>query len=222
MTLHSSLLTPHASRIYLASRSPRRRELLKQIGIAFEVLLMRESPRRGPDVDEAPLAGETPAAYVTRIAQAKAEMGWRQLVRRSLPLSPVLAADTSVVLDGEIIGKPDTAEHARQLLRRLSGKTHQVLTAIAVARREHIDTALSTSAVEFRELGDDEIRRYIASGEPLDKAGAYAIQGRAAVFVRAITGSYSGIMGLPLFETAELLRRFDIAPVCPPLPARPA
>ena len=201
------------NRIYLASRSPRRRELLRQIGIAFEILLMREDPRRGVDFDEAPLAGEAPAAYVTRIAQTKAEVGWRLIARRRLSPYPVLSADTTVVFDGEIIGKPNNEQHAQQSLQRLSGKTHHVLTAIAVARREHVETALSTSAVEFRELDADEIRRYVASGEPLDKAGAYAIQGRAAVFVRAISGSYSGIMGLPLFETAELLRRFDVTPV---------
>ncbi len=194
-------------RIYLASRSPRRRELLDQIGIAFEVLPMHDAA-----VDETPLAGETPVAYIMRIAQAKAELGWRQVVSGSLPAGPVLAADTTVVLGGEIIGKPENAEHAQQLLRRLAGRTHQVLTAIAVAHRQRIETAVSSSAVEFRELDDDEIRRYVAGGEPLDKAGAYAIQGRAAVFVRAITGSYSGIVGLPLYETAELLRRFDITP----------
>jgi septum formation protein len=206
-------MTHTDNRIYLASRSPRRRELLQQIGIAFELLPMRGGLPRDVDVDETPLAGEAPAAYVMRIARAKATAGWREVVLQSLPASPVLAADTTVVLDGEIIGKPADAEHARQLLHRLSGKTHQVLTAIAVAYMEHIETALSTSAVEFRVLDDAEIRRYAESGEPLDKAGAYAIQGRAAVFVRAISGSYSGIMGLPLFETAELLRRFDIAPI---------
>jgi len=199
--------------IYLASRSPRRRDLLQQIGIAFELLPMHGGLPRDVDVDETPLAGEAPSAYVMRIAQAKAAAGWRQIVSHSLPARPVLAADTTVVLDGEIIGKPADAEHARQLLHRLSGKTHQVLTAIAVAHMEHIEAALSSSAVEFRVLDDTEIRRYAESGEPLDKAGAYAIQGRAAVFVRAISGSYSGIMGLPLFETAELLQRFDIAPM---------
>ena len=197
-------------RIYLASRSPRRRELLKQAGIAFDLLLMRADLRRGVDVDEAPLAGEAADAYVMRIASAKAAAGWRQVEKRRLPAGPVLAADTTVVLEGDIVGKPDHGEHAQQMLRRLSGKTHQVLTAIAIARGSRLETALSASSVEFRELEDDEIRSYVASGEPLDKAGAYAIQGRAAVFVRAISGSYSGIMGLPLYETAELLRRFDI------------
>ena len=202
-----------ASRIYLASRSPRRRELLDQIGIAFEVLPGNGGLLPDADVDETPLAGEAPAAYVMRVARAKAAAGWRQVVRRGLPASPVLAADTTVALDGKIIGKPDNAERAQQILQRLAGKTHQVLTAIAVAHEERIETALSTSAVEFRELDAGEIRRYVAGGEPLDKAGAYAIQGRAAMFERAINGSYSGIMGLPLFETADLLRRFGVAPV---------
>jgi len=203
-------MTNSDKRIYLASRSPRRRELLKQACIAFDLLLMRVDRQRGVDVDEAPLADEAPVAYVMRIASAKAAAGWRQVAMRRLPAGPVLAADTTVVLEGDIVGKPDNAEHAQQMLRRLSGRTHQVLTAIAVARGDHLEAALSTSAVEFRELEDGEIRRYVATGEPLDKAGAYAIQGRAAIFVRAISGSYSGIMGLPLYETAELLRRFNI------------
>jgi len=205
-------MTHTDNRIYLASRSPRRRELLKQIGIAFEPLLLREDLRRGADIDETPAPGESPESYVSRVARAKAEAGWHRIASRRLLPRPVLAADTTVVLDGEIIGKPADARRAHELLRRLSGQTHQVLTAVAVAREARVETALSISAVEFRELADGEIRRYVASGEPLDKAGAYAIQGRAAVFVRAVRGSYSGIMGLPLFETAELLARFDIAP----------
>jgi septum formation protein len=205
-------MTHTDNRIYLVSRSPRRRELLKQITIAFELLLLREDLRRGADVDETPLPGESPAAYVSRVARAKAEAGWRRIASRRLPPHPVLAADTTVVLYGGIIGKPADAQHAQQLLQRLSGQTHQVMTAVAVAREARVETALSTSAVEFRELDAGEIQRYVASGEALDKAGAYAIQGRAAVFVRAISGSYSGIMGLPLFETAELLGRFDVAP----------
>jgi septum formation protein len=206
-------MTQSGSRIYLASRSPRRRELLKQIGIPFELLLLREDLRRGADVDEAPLPGELPAIYVSRVARAKAEAGWRLIARRGQLPYPVLAADTTLVLDGEIIGKPANEQHAQQLLQRLSARTHQVLTAVAIARKEHVETALSTSTVEFRGFDADEIRRYVASGEPIGKAGAYAIQGRAAIFVRAIGGSYSGIMGLPLFETAELLRRFDVTPV---------
>ncbi len=199
-------------RIYLASRSPRRRELLKQIGVAFDVLLMRADLRRGVDVDETPLASETPPEYVERIAKSKAEAGWRQVAMRRLPVNPVLAADTTVVLEGEIMGKPQDAVHAQRMLGQLSGRTHQVLTAMAVARGDFLESALSASTVEFRELEAGEIRRYVASGEPFDKAGAYAIQGRAAVFVRAIGGSYSGIMGLALYETAELLRRCDVTP----------
>ena len=206
-------MTHAGNRIYLASRSPRRRELLSQIGIAFDTLLLREDARRGADVDETPAPGESAQDYVIRVARDKAEAGWRRIANRRLPPHPVLAADTTVVLDGALIGKPAAARHAQELLRHLAGRTHQVLTAVAVARDTRIETVLSSSAVEFRELADGEIGRYVASGEPLDKAGAYAIQGRAAVFVRAISGSYSGIVGLPLFETAELLGRYDIAPV---------
>ena len=200
-------------RIYLASRSPRRRDLLQQIGVAFEVLPADNGGPRDTDVDETPLAGESPSGYAMRIARAKGEAGWRTVTHCSLPVFPVLAADTTVVLDNEIIGKPDDPAHARELLARLSGRTHQVLTAVAVVADGRMETALSASTVEFRKLDDAEILRYAASGEPLGKAGAYAIQGRAAVFVRAIGGSYSGIMGLPLYETAELLQRFGIRPI---------
>ncbi len=206
-------MTQIDGRIYLASRSPRRRELLKQIGVTYELMLLRENPQRGADVKETPLPDEAPVAYVTRIAQIKAESGWRIVMKRRMPQYPVLAADTTVVIDNEILGKPEDAQHAQRMLRRLSGHTHQVLTAVAVACNDQVATVLSTSAVEFRELTDDEIRRYVVGGEPLDKAGAYAIQGRAAVFARRITGSYSGIMGLPLFETAELLRNHDVTPL---------
>jgi septum formation protein len=197
-------------RIYLASRSPRRRDLLKQIGVSFELLLLREDLRRGADVDETPLADESPGAYVLRIAKEKATMAVRQIAYRGLPQKPALAADTTVVFDGQIVGKPDDAEHAARILRALSGREHQVLTAVAVALREQIDTQISVSSVWFRELSETDIRRYCASGEPLDKAGAYAVQGRAGAFVTRITGSYSGIMGLPLAETVELLQKFNI------------
>ena len=198
-------------RIYLASRSPRRRELLKQIGVPFESLLLREDLRRGADVDETPLPDESPGIYVLRIAAAKAEMAVRQIAYRGLPQKPVLAADTTVVFDGQIIGKPDDADHAARILRALSGREHQVLTAVAVALKDQVETQISVSSVWFRELPDGEIRRYCASGEPLDKAGAYAIQGRAGAFVTRISGSYSGIMGLPLAETVELLQRFSVS-----------
>lgn len=198
-------------RIYLASRSPRRRELLKQIGVPFELLLLREDLRRGVDVDETPLPDESPGVYALRIVGAKVRAAAHQIAQRGLPQKPALAADTSIVFDESIIGKPDSPEHAARILRALSGREHQVLTAVAVVLREQIETQISVSSVWFRELSDAEIRRYIASSEPLDKAGAYAIQGRAGAFVTRIAGSYSGIMGLPLAETIDLLQRFDVS-----------
>ncbi len=197
-------------RIYLASRSPRRRDLLKQIGVPFELLLLREDLRRGVDVDETPLADESPGVYVLRIVKVKVATAVRQIAYRALPQKPVLAADTTVVFDGQIVGKPDDAEHAARILRALSGREHQVLTSVAVALKEQIETQISVSSVWFRELSEADIQRYCASGEPLDKAGAYAIQGRAGAFVMRISGSYSGIMGLPLAETTELLQKFNI------------
>jgi len=197
-------------RIYLASRSPRRRELLRQIGVSFELLLLREDPRRGADVDESPLEGEAAAAYVVRLARAKAEVAARQALQRGLRPYPALGADTSVVLEGAVIGKPESAEHAAQILSALSGREHQVMSAVAVAQRDRVESALCVSTVEFRALTAAEVQRYIASGEPSGKAGAYAVQGRAAAFITRIAGSYSGIMGLPLAETAELLRKFDV------------
>ena len=196
--------------IYLASRSPRRRDLLKQIGVPFELLLLRQDLRRGADVDETPLPDESPGVYVLRIAGAKANTAVRQIAYRGLPQKPVLAADTTVVFDDQIIGKPQNAQDAARLLRALSGRQHQVLTAVALALRDQVETQISVSSVWFHELTDADIRGYLATGEPLDKAGAYAIQGRGGAFVTRITGSYSGIMGLPLAETVELLKRFDI------------
>jgi septum formation protein len=197
-------------RIYLASRSPRRRELLKQIGVPFELLLLREDLRRGADVDETPLPDESPGVFVLRVACAKASMAVRQIAYRGLPQKPVLAADTTVVFDDRIIGKPENAKDAARILRTLSGREHQVLTAVALALREQVETQISVSSVWFNELTDTDIRRYVETGEPLGKAGAYAIQGRAGAFVTRIAGSYSGIVGLPLVETAELLKKFDI------------
>ena len=197
-------------RIYLASRSPRRRELLKQMGVPFELFLLREDLRRGADVDETPLPDESPGVYVLRMAGAKVNMAVRQIAYRGLPQKPVLAADTTVVFDDRIIGKPENAEHAARILRALSGREHQVLTAVALALREQVETQISVSSVWFNELTDTDIRRYVETGEPLGKAGAYAIQGRAGAFVTRIAGSYSGIVGLPLVETAELLKKFDI------------
>jgi septum formation protein len=195
-------------RLYLASRSPRRRELLAQMGIQFDTLFFHASPRHDDDVDETAHAGETPIHYVERIARAKAELGRRVVDIHRLMPRVVLAADTTVELDGEIIGKPVDADDARDTLRRLSGQTHRVLTAVAVAFENTIESAISVSKVTFSAIDDADIQRYVASGEPMDKAGAYGIQGRAGVFVEHLSGSYSGVMGLPLHETALLLRRF--------------
>ena len=200
-------------RIYLASRSPRRRDLLKQIGVPFELLLLRQDLRRGVDVDETPLQDESPSVYALRIATAKASTAMLQIAQRGLPIKPVLAADTTVVFDEQLIGKPDDTDHAVRILQTLSGREHQVITAVAVALRDQVETQLSVSSVWFRELAEAEVRRYVASGEPADKAGAYAIQGRAGAFVTRIAGSYSGIMGLPLAETAELLARFNVSTI---------
>ena len=193
------------NRLYLASRSPRRRELLHQIGVAFETLLFRAGARADAEVDETPLAGEDPLAYVERVARAKATYGRQLLGPRHLPALPVLSADTTLELDGAIIGKPENAADAMRILAGLAGRRHRVLTAVALATTGGIDSIVSRSEVSFRELSEAEIRRYVATGEPLDKAGAYGIQGRAAMFVERLAGSYSGVMGLPLCETARLL-----------------
>ncbi|HZP87886.1 MAG TPA: Maf family protein [Burkholderiales bacterium] len=194
--------------LYLASRSLRRRELLKQIGVAFELLLLREAPGRTLDVDESFKQAEEPVAYVERLAREKAQTAWLRLCQRHLVRHPVLTADTTVDLDGEILAKPLDKEDAAAMLSRLSGKTHWVHTAVALILDTRLELAVSTTTVEFRSLHADEIRSYVGTGEPMDKAGAYAIQGRAAAFVRNLCGSYSGVMGLPLFETSELLARF--------------
>jgi septum formation protein len=195
-------------RIYLASQSPRRRELLKQIGIHYDMLLLRTDPRRKISVDETPHDGEAPVNYVQRICRDKARAGWESLVLRNLPLLPVLAADTTVTIEGKIIGKPDNNEHAAEILRMLSGTEHQVLTAVAMAFEERLEMRLSTTNITFDTLSEERIRRYLLTGEAHDKAGAYGIQGHAGAFVKYIDGSYTGVMGLPLYETVELLKLF--------------
>jgi septum formation protein len=193
--------------IYLASRSPRRRELLAQIGVRFHLLLFRDKPETDPELDETPLAGETPPAYVERVARAKALAGWKRLEQRNLPRAAVLAADTTVALDARILGKPADRREAAEMLAALSATRHQVLTAVAVKHDHQFECVVQSSDVEFKPLSADEIRQYVATGECDDKAGAYAIQGRAAQFVAELRGSFSGVMGLPLFETAQLLER---------------
>ncbi|WP_213538793.1 Maf family protein [Nitrosospira sp. NRS527] len=203
-------MTLSENRIYLASRSPRRRELLKQIGVNFGILLLREAAPRGADMAEIVLSGEAPADYTTRIAVVKAEMGRARLLERRLTELPVLAADTAVVLGERIFGKPENVAHAKEMLRALSGQTHQVLTAVAVAAQNGIQVSMSRSVVRFRDISEHEIQCYLSVGEALDKAGGYAIQGMAAVFIAEISGSYSGVMGLPLFETAQLLQESGV------------
>jgi septum formation protein len=187
--------------VYLASGSPRRRELLQQIGVSFRVV--------GTTVDEAVQPAETAPAYVVRLAAAKAEAGWTR--SRGAHPAPVLAADTAVVLDGKILGKPADRQDAEGMLRQLSGRTHEVLTAVALRTAAGLQSRMSRSEVTFRAIAAAEARAYWETGEPRDKAGAYAIQGRAAVFVADLRGSFSGVMGLPLFETAELLHEAGVA-----------
>lgn len=197
--------------IYLASRSPRRRELLTQIGVKFEPLLFREGPRQDADTDEAVRAGEQPDDYVRRVTRLKAEAAWQRVVmRRGLQRKPVLAADTTVALGGEILGKPVDRADAERILKILAGTQHRVLTAVAMAYEDRYEMAVSESLVTFAPIDEERIASYVQSGEPFDKAGAYAVQGRASAFVARIEGSYSGVMGLPLYETAELLRKFGI------------
>lgn len=199
---------PPTHHVYLASRSSRRRELLKQIGVSFEVMLLREGMGRSADVDENPLPGEAPREYAMRVARLKAQAGWQRLFLRRLIRFPVLSADTAVAVDEQILGKPSGREQAVSFLQALSGRSHFVHSAVAVCFESRLELAVSTTEVRFRELRESEIRHYVGSGEPMDKAGAYAIQGRAAAFIASISGSYSGVMGLPLFETSELLAKF--------------
>lgn len=194
--------------IYLASRSPRRRELLAQIGVHFQTILFRGNERADPETDETPHPGEAAVDYVQRVACAKAVHGCSVIKGRHLPVRPVLSADTTLEFEGDIIGKPVDAADASAILHRLSGQTHRVLTGVALSFEGRTEYTLSVSEVKFRNLSDDEIRHYVMSGEPMDKAGAYGIQGKAGLFVEHLSGSYPGVMGLPLCETGELLRRY--------------
>lgn len=184
--------------LYLASRSPRRAQLLRQLGLHFEVIDV--------EVPEVPAPGQDPAEYALGIAAAKAAAG-----RAAAPGAlPVLAADTDVSIDGEILGKPRAREDAIRMLLRLSGRTHEVCSAVAVAQGERLETVLSRTRVTFADIAPQAAADYWDSGEPADKAGAYAVQGYAARWVRSIEGSYSGVVGLPLYETALLLERFNV------------
>ena len=201
-------ITRPSPRVYLASRHPRRRELLAQIGAQFDTIVIRNHPRDDSEIDATRRSGESPAIYVERLARAKAEHAWRIIVERKLLRQPVLTANTVVEINGRIIGKPIDEEDARNMLRRLSGNQHHVLTSVAVACGKRIETRLSVSEVFLCTLSEAQISAYVASGEALDKMAAYGIHGRAGQFVEHLAGSYSGVLGLPLFETAQLLRDF--------------
>jgi len=188
------------AQLYLASSSPRRRELLTQIGLPFHIV--------PASIDETPEAGETAHAYVERLARSKAQAGLNFLAQRADVC--VLGADTAVVLDGRILGKPVDRDDALAMLQALSGREHEVLTAVAVADRDRCEARVVSSRVTFRAVSAKEAERYWETGEPQDKAGGYAIQGLAAVFVSRVEGSYSAVVGLPLCETSALLADFSI------------
>lgn len=188
--------------LYLASQSPRRRELLRQIGVRHDVI--------NASIPERPAAGESAIDYVQRLAREKAAAGYAQITLKNLPLAPVLGADTLGLLDGEILEKPRDQAHAERMLRQLSGRTHQVITAVALHSSTRQALCLSITDVTFRELTDAEITAYWNTGEPQDKAGSYGIQGLGAVFVKEIRGSYSCVVGLPIEATCELLREFAV------------
>ncbi len=192
--------------VYLASQSPRRSQLLEQLGVRHTLLL----PSADEDAEalEVVLPGEAPADYVQRVTRLKLEAALRRRIARGLPDAPVLCADTTVALGRSILGKPRDAEDAVRMLARLSGRSHRVLTAVALGQGTRVVQALSVSQVRFAVMDAHDIETYVASGEPMGKAGAYAVQGLAAAHIARISGSYSGIMGLPLFETAHALRQF--------------
>ena len=196
--------------LYLASQSSRRQELLRQFGIAFELLVA--DANEDAEALEAVQSRESPQHYVQRVTALKAGAAVLRLKQRGLPRAPVLAADTTVALGRRILGKPADAPDAAEMLGALSGRVHRVLTAVAVTDGKRLELALSESRVRFRSLDRREIDAYVALGETFGKAGAYAIQGRAAAFVSHISGSHSGIVGLPMFETAALLARFRVVP----------
>jgi septum formation protein len=191
--------------VYLASQSPRRRQLLEQLGVRYELLL----PGADEDAEslEDVLPGEPPARYVQRVTGLKLDAAVQRLKRRGLPAAPILCSDTTVALGRTIYGKPADARDAQRMLAALAGHTHRVLTAVAVQYGRKRLAALSDSRVTFAAMTPAQIRHYVASGEPMGKAGAYAVQGAAAAHIAKISGSYSGIMGLPMFETAQLLRQ---------------
>ena len=199
--------------IYLASQSPRRRQLLEQLGVRHELLLSNVNGDLTEDAEaiEVVLTGEAPTAYVERVTGLKLDAAVARRARRGLPDAPILCSDTTVALGRTIYGKPDNAAHAARMLGELSGHEHRVLTAVALQVGTKRVSALSVSRVTFADMTPAQIDAYVASGEPLGKAGAYAVQGRAAAFIPQLSGSYSGIMGLPMYETAQLLRAAGVS-----------
>jgi septum formation protein len=194
--------------IYLASQSPRRRQLLEQIGVPYRLLLADDD--EDAESLETVRLGETPTAYVRRVTRLKLDAALARMQRRRLGPAPVLCSDTTVALGREILGKPDDPAHARQMLRSLSGRTHRVLTAVQIGLGRRRLEALSESRVSLEMMTPAQVRAYVATGEPMGKAGAYAVQGNIARHISRISGSYSGIMGLPLFETAQLVREMGL------------
>ncbi|MEI8169698.1 MAG: Maf family protein [Rhodoferax sp.] len=192
--------------IYLASQSPRRRQLLEQLGVRHELLL--PDAQEDAEALEVVLPNEAPVAYVKRVTQLKLDASLSRLERRGLAMAPILCSDTTVALGDTIYGKPADAADAIRMLTELSGKTHQVFTGVAIGTSDFRVQALCESQVTFAALSQDQIRDYVLTDEPMGKAGAYAVQGRAAAYISHMSGSYSGIMGLPMFETAVLLRSF--------------
>jgi septum formation protein len=201
---------PRPTFIYLASQSPRRAQLLEQLGVRFEKLL--PDPSEDAEALEAVHGAEAPASYVRRVTRLKLQAAQARLQRLGLPGAPILCSDTTVALGRQILGKPENAAHARRMLAQLTGQTHRVLTAVALGQGEQRWEVLSVSSVRFAPMSAAQIRAYVASGEPMGKAGAYAVQGRAAMYIEHISGSYSGIMGLPLRETALLLAQAGLKP----------
>ena len=197
--------------LYLASKSPRRKEILQQLGFQPIVVASNDHTLRNFQGDEVQLENEAPEDYVVRIAREKALIGFEKIKRDNRPILPLLSADTTVIADGLILGKPDDEAQAKDFLRRLSGRTHEVRTAVCVGTRaENLKTAVSVSHVRFKVLSEQEINAYVRLAEPYDKAGGYGIQGLAGAFITEIQGSYSGIMGLPIYETCELLKSFGV------------
>ena len=196
---------------YLASQSPWRKEILDALSAPYRLLNLVEGPGENADFDETPIPNEMPTLYVNRVSLLKASAAWRYLVDHRLEKAPVLTVDTTVTLDDKILGKPEDAEDARLMLKRLSGREHQVLTAVTMKQGDEIHQTLSMTNVCMQSLSESNIERYIQTTEPFGKAGSYGIQGIASIFISHISGSHSGVVGLPIYETSELIKKFGFS-----------